>query len=265
MGSAPSTQSHADADTTSPPPPSDEFSLPREGNNKGAADKIPPPNFLRPASLLAAAVSKSLSDLDDDERLRRKASDLASSALLDDGLYRTLVDAARYQRDAYLTGSAYADERARRRDMADRLRRDLGSCVEIPPLPPVPLDLGRSRGREQGREEGVRGDDNGGGLPLGEEHLVALGKAYIPSQYSVDALRPTVVWLPGRDGPLSEPVRRAAIDLIPMNQLTLDWIVKSNVLWFLDDEDWRRYIKESTGGYVTSQAGREKIEDRSRK
>lgn len=214
----------------SPNNPSNEESVGTSTRNGRKEDKTP---FNAAAMAAAVVVANAKLIRLDDEKIQQRACDAAASALREDNVYGTILNAVRHQRDQYLTGKTYAEAQTQRRGIEDRLKRDLGDEVKI--ALPVPLDIGRQRD----------------GPSLCEVQLTALGRYYIPSQITIDALSPTVSWLPSRDGPLTQPFNRAVTNLIPMGQSSLDIVMRNNILWILKDQRWRSYVKERTRGLVT--------------
>lgn len=198
-------------------------------NGRSKEDKA----HFNPAAMAAAVVVSNTKLIRlDDEKIQQRACGAAAAALREDNVYGTILNSLRQQRDQYLTGKSYAEAQIQRRGIEDRLQRDLGNDVEI--TVPVPVDI-------WSKTE----------LPsLCEVQLTGLARYYIPSQITIDALRPTVLWLPSRDGPLTQPCKRAVTNLIPMGQPSLDAVMRSNILWILQDKGWRSYVKERTRGLV---------------
>lgn len=151
------------------------------------------------------------------------------TAMRDTELYQLALRSLVWQRDNYLVGRDYADERgAQRRKQKQILEtHQLTPSVDLP-FSRMPYDA----------------------TALGNVQLVRLGSWFIPSPVVHRSLLPIVVGLP--TGPLNEPILRATANLIPMSQNNLDNVMKSRILWFLKDEHWRSVIKNSTKGYIAN-------------
>jgi len=150
-----------------------------------------------------------------------------STTMRDTELYKLALRSMLWQRDNYLVGRDYADERsAQRRKQKQMLETHQLDVSVALPFSRIPYDA----------------------TALGNIQLARLGSWFIPSQTVHRALLPIVVGLP--NGPLNEPILRATANLIPMSQSNLDNVVKSRILWFLKDEKWRTVIKNSTNGYI---------------
>jgi len=151
------------------------------------------------------------------------------TSMRDTDLYQLALRSLLWQRDNYLVGRNYADERsAQRRKQKQVLdAHQLSASVDLP-FSRMPYDA----------------------TALGNLQLVRLGSWFIPSPTVHRSLLPIVVGLP--TGPLNEPILRATANLIPMSQSNLDNVMKSRILWFLKDEHWRSVIKNSTKGYIAN-------------
>lgn len=199
--------------------------LQREEHRKGTQlDKIDEEDTLESVEKAALdAVSELSSDSTDTD---------ADATMRNTELYQLALRSLLWQRDNYLVGREYADERGaeRRKLKQTQDAHQVGptsSSFELPFFR-MPYDA----------------------TALGNVQLVRLGSWFIPSQTVQRALLPIVVGLP--TGPLNEPIKKATANLIPMSQNNLDNIVKSRVLWFLKDEHWRSVIKNSTEGYIAN-------------
>ena len=145
----------------------------------------------------------------------------------DSELYQLALRSLLFQRDNYLVGKDYADQRNAQR----RRQQQLHSSVPVQPSLPLPFSR----------------------MPydataLGCMQIGGLLQWFIPSPTVHRALLPIVVGLP--TGALNEPILRAVANLIPLAQPYLNNVVKERILWFLKDEYWRGVIKNSTKGYI---------------
>lgn len=144
-------------------------------------------------------------------------------------LYQLALRSLLWQRDNYLVGKTYADERSalRRRQKQVLETHQLDTSVDLP-FSRMPYDA----------------------TALGNVQVVRLGQWFIPSPVVHRSLLPLVVGLP--TGALNEPILRATANLIPMFQNNLNAIMKSRVLWFLQDEQWRSLIKNSAKNAIAN-------------
>lgn len=145
-------------------------------------------------------------------------------------LYQLALRSLLWQRDNYLVGRDYADQRSsiRRKQKQMRDTHQLTNTSMNLPFSQMPYDA----------------------TALGNVQLTRLGSWFIPSPVVHRSLLPIVVGLP--TGPLNEPILRAVVNLIPMSQNNLDNVMKSRILWFLKDEHWRDVIKNNTKGYIAN-------------
>lgn len=147
----------------------------------------------------------------------------------DSELYQLALRSLLFQRDNYLVGKDYADQRNAQRRHQQRLHS------VAPFRPSLHLPLSRMP------------DD---ATALGNLQIGGLLQWFIPSPTVHRALLPIVVGLP--TGALNEPILRAVANLIPLAQPNLDNVVKERIIWFLKDEHWRGVIKNSTKGYIAN-------------
>jgi hypothetical protein len=159
-------------------------------------------------------------------------ADLTSNepTMRDSGLYKLALRSLLFQRDNYLVGKDYADQRNAQR------RRNQQQLVSALPFPPS-LNLPFSH---------IPHD----ATALGNLQIRGLMQWFIPSPTVHRALLPIVVGLP--TGALNEPILGAVANLIPLAQHNLDGVVKGRLLWFLKDKEWRGVIKNSTKGYIAN-------------
>jgi hypothetical protein len=143
-------------------------------------------------------------------------------------LYKIALNNLQWQRDNYLVGKDYADQR-------EQLRR-LGSDVS---LEQKALDR-RMMPRQIPFYD----------TALGNIQLSALGSWFIPSNAVHYSVLPMVLDLPL--GPMYVPTLRATANLIPLSQGNLDKVLKMQIMWILKNQEWRDLIKSSTKGYIVN-------------
>lgn len=178
------------------------------------------------------------------------ATGKSGSAMRETELYKFTLNSLRWQRDAYFVGAPYADTRKRQRKLEEINRQDVSADSVSSSLTGAGLVPEMSSAMIQAQIiEANKVNTNK--FPLGHTQLVQLGKWLIPSDTTKGALLPTVLWLPGPDGPLDRPFARAVTSIIPMSQSNLDWVMKTNILWVLKDEAWRNHAKFGASGYVS--------------
>jgi hypothetical protein len=131
--------------------------------------------------------------------------------------YTTTLRAIQYQRDAYLVGPDYAEER--RHEKEDYL-------APPPVLGQMPYDA----------------------TALGSMQIANLGSWFLPSATVKEALLPIVVSLPS--GALKETIVLGVVNAIPLAQPIVDQAVKSSVLDFIQNPYWREVIKNRTKGFI---------------
>lgn len=150
------------------------------------------------------------------------------SSIRETELYRLALTNLQWQRDNYLVGKDYAEQRKTQRYMEQDV------SVEKTAL-------------------------NGGLFPykipvdataLGNVQLAALGSWFIPSKAVHYSLLPIVLDLPL--GSSFVPILKATANLIPLFQGNLDLVLKRQILSILNNQEWRNLIKTSTKGYIAN-------------
>ena len=143
-------------------------------------------------------------------------------------LYKLALNNVQWQRDNYLVGKEYADHRTQ--------QRNLGSDVSVEQTAldrglfpyQIPFDA----------------------TALGNIQLAALGDWFIPSNAVHYSILPMVLALPL--GSMYVPILRASTNLIPLSQGNLDNVLKRQIMWILQNQEWRDLIKSSTKGYIAN-------------
>mmetsp|Transcript_7145 Transcript_7145/g.12430 ORF Transcript_7145/g.12430 Transcript_7145/m.12430 type:complete len:315 (-) Transcript_7145:54-998(-) len=151
-----------------------------------------------------------------------------TSSMKETELYQLALRNLRWQRDNYLVGKDYADspklQELRRRE---RLRKWPTSSPYAGKYPSfsLPYDPGA----------------------LGNQQLLSLCSWFIPSPTVHNIYVPLVIKFTGS---LNERILWATTDLIRLSQGNLDSVVMKSLLWFLRDEEKKKFIKNSTRGYI---------------
>ena len=129
--------------------------------------------------------------------------------------YNSTLRAIQWQRDNYLVGKYYANQR---RSILDG---DFSTGYFDTPIH-MPYDA----------------------TALGSVQIIKLGSWFIPSATIQNALLPIVVGLPS--GALKETIVHTVANAIPLAQPPLDRAVKSSMLQFMENPHWRQVIKTRT-------------------
>lgn len=130
--------------------------------------------------------------------------------------YNMTLESLQWQRDNYLVGNQYANQRKKERPFN----------IGPPPVNQIPFNPDT----------------------LGNIQIINLGSWFIPSPTVKDALLPLIVSLPL--GTLKEPITNAVVNAIPLAQPVLDRAVKNSILDFMQNPYWREVIKNRTRGYI---------------
>ena len=85
---------------------------------------------------------------------------------------------------------------------------------------------------------------------LGYPFLTDYVEWYVKSNYAIDLLRPTATWLASTDGPMFQPALQSLAGTIPMMQETTNDAMRYNILWMLQDKEWKDWAKSLTTQYV---------------
>lgn len=165
------------------------------------------------------------------------------SAIKDTELYKLTLHSLQWQRDNYLVGKEYADQRRHQ-------RRGGGGGKKTDDTTVPAMNEGvlvEQRALDSGLSPYQIPFD---ATAFGNIQLASLTSWFIPSQAVHYSLLPIVVELPG--GYLYQPILQATANLIPLSQSNLDYVVKDQLLWFFKNSEWRSFIKSNTKGYITN-------------
>ena len=179
-------------------------------------------------------------------------------------LYKHLLTAARYQRDAYIMGAHHAELRKSERaaEMTAVRESEIKRLTEFDgeesdeffitkqePLPSSQLTYRELLGKYPNLEQST----------LGFQQLSNISQWFIPSQTMHKSLLPTMIWTVStpnqyytNGGPLYRQVSRSVINLIPLSQTIVDSAVKNSVLYVLRDHNIKGWVKGATNGYVSN-------------
>jgi hypothetical protein len=134
--------------------------------------------------------------------------------------YNSIVDILKYQRDNYLVGTKYAEQKQQYQQRQFPFTNSrFGSAIGSPRMP----------------------NDT---TALGYIQIVKLGSWFVPSKTIKDALLPIVISLPS--GVLNDTITSTVSDAIPLAQPIVDSAMKDAVLGVINDPQIRQLIKSRT-------------------
>lgn len=84
----------------------------------------------------------------------------------------------------------------------------------------------------------------------GDPILSTLFENYIQSPCTYNTVHPYATWITSHTGPLYPIASTSLSQSIPLGQSLLNWTCRENVLWLLQDEEWRDWGKSITRGYI---------------
>ena len=185
-------------------------------------------------------------------------------------VYKNLLSAVKYQRDAYIMGTEHAEQRKVDREIEVELVRERDVTNQFDPYiaddENNSLRDGRNErlklSRKTPYQDYLNKHPNVNVSSLGVSQLNELFTWFIPSTTMHEALLPTVLWTivpPSptfpEGGPLRGRINRSICDLIPLSQSLLDQSMKQSLLWFLKDDAWRESVKGSSRNYLSAAEG----------
>ena len=205
-------------------------------------------------------------------------------------VYKNILSAIQYQRDAYIMGIEHADKRRLEREAAatikPKIQRSESVDVEYREHQNY-NEQHKTYSQEQQTKQQSSSTANDHEIiqsnkiilpvtvtykdildrypsndicksSLGNTQLNGLLTWFIPSKTMHNALLPTVLWTIAPPtsqypdgGPLRRIINRSVCDLIPLSQGLLDATMKSSILWVLSDDSWRESVKGSSRNYLT--------------
>jgi hypothetical protein len=134
--------------------------------------------------------------------------------------YNSTVDILKYQRDNYLIGTKYAEQKQHYRQRQFPFTNSrFGAAIGSPRMP-------------------------NDATALGYIQIVQLGSWFVPSKTIKDALLPIVILLPS--GVLHDTITSTVSDAIPLAQPIVDSAMKDAVLGVINDPQIRQLIKSRT-------------------
>lgn len=237
-------------------------------------------------SLSLSSQQKSSAEKSSKGRLKDSSSSIdiigSSVNLKDMKVYKNVLSAIQYQRDAYIMGTEYAEKRKGEREKevdnsqsllnhgssdSDTVEQSLHQTALQSQDHPIQSSSATSTTNGTVASAGISYKDYLDRYPnsvvrasssLANTQLTALLTWFIPSQTMHNALLPMVLWtiapptpqLP-EGGPLRKTINRSVCDLIPLSQGLLDGVMKDSILWVLSDESWRESVKGSSRNYLS--------------
>lgn len=183
--------------------------------------------------------------------------ELAFTIEKDSETYGNILSMAKWYRDSFFISATYANDKQqlrtkeleeaalRRKELQEqqqkqkknsrigstntlrRYRPQIGSMIPTTDMPPL-------------------SSTSAMGHPL----LLSIGENYIRSTYAVDLLRPYATWIASKNGPLMKTASQSLAQTIPLGQASCDWAARDNLLWLLQDQEWRDFAKSITTRYI---------------
>ena len=174
-------------------------------------------------------------------------NELAFTIEKDSETYKNIYSMVEWHRDSYLVGTEFADRRTSQKKSINptSLGYDTVKFAEIrDKLFNNNIHYRSLFGRDfiQPKPSEFTG--------MGYPFLTDYAEWYIQSTYARDLLRPTAMWIASKDGPMMTPAIQSMASTIPMMQDMADGAMKSNVLWMLQDLEWKDWAKSLTTQYV---------------
>eukprot|EP00984_Skeletonema_dohrnii_P025209 scaffold14325_cov75-Skeletonema_dohrnii-CCMP3373.AAC.2 len=184
--------------------------------------------------------------------------ELAFTIDKDSEAYGNILSMAKWYRDSFFISANYANDKQqlrtreleeaalRRKELQEQLKqkkknRQIGSNTNT---------LRRYRPQIGSIMPLNDGPPLSSTLAMGHPLLLSIGENYIRSTYAVDLLRPYATWIVSKNGPLLTTASQSLAQTIPLGQASCDWAARDNLLWLLQDQEWRDFVKSITTRYI---------------
>lgn len=174
---------------------------------------------------------------------------LAFTIEKDSETYKSIYGMVEWYRDSYLVGEEFADRRndEKNKKVSIRTFNTLGyDPKKFAEISNKILNHNISSLFERHHINPKPSEFTGLGYPF----LTDYAEWYIKSNYVIDLLRPTATWLASKDGPMFQPALQSLAGTIPMMQESTNDAMRYNVLWILQDQEWKDWAKSLTTQYV---------------
>lgn len=191
--------------------------------------------------------------------------------------YQNILSMTKWYRDSFFISSDYANEKQQRRTTELQEEREEAAAAaerRRRVLLQQQQQQQKNRGISNNTLRRYRPQMIGGGvgdkntrppppplsstLAIGHPLLLSIGENYIRSTYAVDLLRPYATWTVSSSSPSSSsgplfPIASQALSqiIIPAGQASCDWAARENLLWLLQDQEWRDFAKSITTQYIS--------------
>lgn len=199
-----------------------------------------------------SAISKSAVALRDQSALKETATEeeLAFTIDKESETYKNIFSMVQWYRDSFFVGPEFADRRSseKQRQNINPLGYNENKFAEISNKMfnhNISYKSLFGRGYMNPKPSEFTG--------LGHPYLTDYASWYITSNYAVDLLRPTTMWLASKDGPMLQPATQSLASTIPLFQETADDAAISNMLWLLKDQEWKDWAKSLTTQEINTQ------------
>lgn len=152
---------------------------------------------------------------------------------------RNIFSTVQWYRDQFLIGSDYADQRSVERPNEavrhdERLQQFIGE--------------NQLTGNFRAGISFIPKSDPA--TAMGHPLLLSAGENYLRSIAAVDLLKPYATWSVSKNGPMFQTATWSMAQTIPLGQSSCDWAMRENLLWVLNDEEWKEFAKGITTNYV---------------
>lgn len=173
------------------------------------------------------------------------SNDLAFTIDKNSETYKAIYSTVEWYRDAYIIGTEFADRRKNEKNGYNAVGYDAIKFAEIGnKLFNSNINYETFFGKQLNYPKASEFTG------LGHPFLTEYAEWYV-NNYAVDLLRPTATWLVSKNGPMMQPAIQSMAGTIPMMQQTADDAMRSNVLWMLQDQEWKDWAKSLTTQYVS--------------
>jgi len=229
--------------------------------NDNNVSVTPPPQASADSSSVASDVDKRKISSSSYGNKTRTEEELAFTIDKNSETYQNILSMTKWYRDSFFISSDYADEKQQQRtEEAERRRKVLLQHEQQQKQ--KNRRIGSNNTLRRYRPQMIGDDDTpplSSTMAIGHPLLLSIGENYIRSTYAVDLLRPYATWTVSSSkdtdgnvvGPLF-PIASQSLSqiIIPAGQASCDWAARENLLWLLQDQEWRDFAKSITTRYI---------------
>ena len=172
--------------------------------------------------------------------------------------YGNILSMAKWYRDSFFISATFANEtqelRTRELEEAALRRKEVEEQQKQQLLKHRPIGSTQTLRRYRPQVKSILPSNvnppMSSPMAMGHPLLLSAGENYIRSTYAVDLLRPYATWAVSRNGPLLHTASQSLAQTIPLGQASCDWAARYNLLWLLQDQEWRDFAKSITTRYI---------------